>query len=164
MKIGRLTEADLLALAGLYRQFWGEESCPEKMRTTFRRLTADPRYLLLGARDGGRLVGSAMGIVCEELYGDCQPFLVVEDVIVDETHRRLGIGAALMGELERLALKSGCSYVILVTESDREDARRFYSSLGFGADTHRGFKKRLVPPAGHRQPIRNRKSDGPQLQ
>jgi hypothetical protein len=33
-----------------------------------------------------------MGILCEELYGQCRPFMAVEDVIVDQAHRRRGIG------------------------------------------------------------------------
>jgi len=36
MKIGELTEQDLPALAGLYRQFRGEESSLDEMRETFR--------------------------------------------------------------------------------------------------------------------------------
>jgi len=31
VEIGRFTEADLPALAGLYKQFWGENACLEKM-------------------------------------------------------------------------------------------------------------------------------------
>ncbi len=143
MDIERLTEADLEPLAVLYRQFWGEESSLDKMRSTFARLGRHPGYLFLGARREGRLVGSVMGVICEELYGECKPFLVVEDLIVDGAHRGQGIGGSLMRELERLASESGCSYVILVTESDRKDARRFYASMGYGEKTHRGFKKRL---------------------
>ena len=53
------------------------------MRATFRRLKDRPDYVFLGAKTDGRLVGSVLGIVCEELYGQCVPFMVVEDVIVD---------------------------------------------------------------------------------
>ena len=144
VKIGRLTATDLEALAGLYRQFWGEDFSLEKMRATFERLDADPDYLLLGAKLDGRLVGSLMGVVCHELYGDCRPFLVAEDVIVDQDHRRRGIGAAMMRELERWAVERGCGYMLFVTETTRTDAHRFYESLGYGLETHKGFKKRLA--------------------
>lgn len=143
MEIGTLTEQDLPALADLYRQFWGQESSLEKMRETFRRLARDPQYLFLVARHEGRLLGSVMGIVCEELYGECQPFLVVEDVIVDQAVRRQGIGSRLMRELERRAVEEGCSYLLLVTETNRTAAVRFYESLGYHPRAYRGFKKRL---------------------
>lgn len=143
MEIGKLTEDDLAALAGLYKQFWGEDSCLEKMQATFGRLDDNPNYIFLAARSGGRLVGSAMGIVCEELYRDCRSFMVVEDVVVDEDRRREGIGSALMGELEKHAVECNCGYIIFVTEAERTDAQRFYESLGYQPDAHKGFKKRL---------------------
>jgi predicted N-acetyltransferase YhbS len=86
------------------------------------------------------------GIVCHELYGQCRPFMVVEDVIVDRDHRRRGIASDLMRTVERTAIARGCSHIIFVTEARRTDAHRFYQSLGYRADTHKGFKKRLEPP------------------
>lgn len=144
MIIRGLRDDDLPVLAELYRQFWGEGSSLEKMRAAFQRLAADPDYLFLGAEQEGRLVGSVMGIVCEELYGDCKPFMVVEDMIVDHHHRRLGVGSLLMRELERLAVERDCQYIIFVTEAERTEAHRFYESLGYKPEAYRGFKKRLT--------------------
>lgn len=141
--IAPLVESDLPALARLYKQFWNEESAPEKMRRTFLRLSPNPAYIFLGAKRNDTLAGSVMGIVCEELYGDCRPFMVVEDVIVDSGHRRNGIGARLMRELERHAISRNCAYILFVTENARADAIRFYTSLGYDPDAYRGFKKRL---------------------
>lgn len=143
MEIRRLAEADLPALAGLYKQFWNEDSIITNMQAVFKKLKDNPNYIFLVAQRGGELTGSVMGIVCEELYGDCRPFFVIEDVIVDKNHRRCGVGTALMHELERLAVELGCKYVIFVTESDRVEAHQFYESLGYKMDGYRGFKKRL---------------------
>jgi GNAT superfamily N-acetyltransferase len=143
VEVRRLVEEDLAGLAGLYKQFWGEDSSPEKMRATFERLKANPNCIFLVAEHEGRMAGSVMGIVCDELYGECRPFMVIEDVIVDEDHRRLGVGSALMRGLERLAAESGCAYIIFVTENERTDAHRFYESLGYKSDAYKGFKKRL---------------------
>lgn len=147
MEIGRLTEDDLPFLAELYKQFWGEESSLKRMRATFQRLSIDPDYVFWVAKINNRVVGSVMGIVCEELYGECKPFLVVEDVLVDQNHRRKGIGASLMRQLERCAADRGCGYIIFVTEKERTDAHRFYESLGYKAEAYKGFKKRL--PTNH---------------
>ena len=143
MEIRKLTENDLVNLAVLYKQFWGEESSVERMRVTFQRLNRNSSYILLVADQHSILVGSVMGIICEELYGDCKPFMVIEDVIVDKHRRRLGIASALMRELERCAAKQGCNYIIFVTESERTEAHRFYESLGYKSDAYKGFKKRL---------------------
>ena len=83
-----------------------------------------------------------MGIVCKELYGDCNPFLVVENMIVDKSSRHKGIGTLLLHELERLAKERYCTQMILVTENDRIDACNFYEKYGFSKN-NKGYKKKL---------------------
>jgi len=80
--------------------------------------------------------------VCDELYGDCLPFLVIENMIVDRGARRMGVGKALLNELEKRARERQCSQMILVTERNRTDACGFYESYGFSKD-HKGYKKKL---------------------
>ena len=143
MEIRDLTVDDMEGLAQLYRQFWGEDSDVPKMKDSFHAMQGDGAYILLGAQDGDKLVGSVMGVVCRELYGDCAPFLVVEDMIVDERQRKRGIGRLLFEELETRARLRGCTQIILVTDAGRKDARRFYESLGFHPTANKGYKKKL---------------------
>lgn len=143
MEIIRLTENDLVDLAGLYKQFWDEESSLEKMKSSFHKVSKDPNYIYLVAKEGGILAGSVMGIICENLYGECRPFMVIEDVIVSHDFRRKGVGTILMRELEKIAMKRNCCQTIFVTETRRKDAIVFYQSLGYDADSHKGFKKKL---------------------
>lgn len=118
---------DLGDLGKLYEQFWEEQSSISKMNETFTRIENDENYILLGLKIDGRLAGSVMGIICQELYGDCKPFMVVEDVIVDKSFRRKGIGTKLMNRLETIAKQRNCCNIIFVTETERKDAHRFYS-------------------------------------
>ncbi|UCF96616.1 MAG: GNAT family N-acetyltransferase [Spirochaetaceae bacterium] len=143
VQIVAVTEQDLPDLAELYRQFRGEESSLAHMLEAFRRLNHDTNYTILGVKSGGKLVGSVMGILCEELYGQCRSFMVVEDMIVDEAHRRKGFGSLLMRAIEERALLQNCSYLMLVTDSSRRDALAFYKSLGYDPHEYRGFKKYL---------------------
>ena len=143
VKIKRLTESDLSALAELFRQFWNEGSSAEKMKSTFSRLSANPAYILLAARQDGCMVGFAMGIVCEELYGECKPFMVIEDLIVDRSHRRTAVASGLMRRLERYAVAHDCCQIMFVTESNRTEALKFYQSMGYEFEPYKGFKKPL---------------------
>jgi len=143
MKIRRLQEEDIPALARLYVQFWNEKSSLEKMEETFARLRDNPDYIFLVADTDEEVVGSLMGVVCEELYGECRPFMVIEDVIVDREFRQQGIGTALMHGIEACAVTRNCNYLIFVSERERTDALPFYRSLGYEPDAYRGFKKRL---------------------
>lgn len=143
MKIRRTTKEDIKELALLYKQFWNEDSLIELMEIKFIELQENPNYILLSALEENHLIGSVLGIICEELYGECKPFLLIEDLIVDHKYRRKGIGKALMTEIEKLALENDCYQILLITHNDRKDVIAFYESLGFNPDTHKGFKKTL---------------------
>lgn len=144
MTIRNLKLEDMESLSKLYYQFWNEDSDIQKMKNKFIELQNSGAYILLCAVEKERLVGSVMGIICEELYGDCKPFLVVEDMVVDNNYRKKGIGKMLFEELERRAKLKGCAQVILVTETEREDACGFYESMGFHPTANKGYKKKLI--------------------
>lgn len=143
MIIRNICKNDLPQLARLYEQFWGDKSYPELMARQLEELERRDTHILLVAVEDDDLLGSVMGIVCEELYGDCRPFLVVENMIVDKACRRAGVGRALLAELENRAKARGCTQMILVTEKSRQDACGFYESVGFEPDKHTGYKKKL---------------------
>ena len=139
-----IRQEDMSSLAALYSQFWGEKSDVEKMCDKFVQLQDNDAYILLCAEEQDKLAGSVMGIVCEELYGECEPFLVLENMVVDSDYRKRGIGKQLFVELEIRAKQKGCRQIILVTETNRNDACAFYESLGFHPTDSKGYKKKIV--------------------
>ncbi len=143
MQIRDMQRKDLERLNALYSQFWGETSSLLNMQAQFDEITKNSSHILLVATDDDELIGSVMGVICNELYGDCKPFLVIENMIVDQNARRNGVGKLLLEELESRAKKRNCTQMILVTEADREDAVGFYENNGFSHDTHKGYKKKL---------------------
>jgi GNAT superfamily N-acetyltransferase len=55
----------------------------------------------------------------------------LEDVIVDDSARGQGLGAALTEETIRLARELGANYLALTSNPRREAANRLYQRLGF---------------------------------
>jgi len=143
MEIRNIEIDDIEALADLYFHFWEEESNVNEMKRKFNELKNNGNYILLCADEKNKVVGSVMGIVCEDLYGECKPYLLLENMIVDRTFRRKGIGIALFSELEKQARMKGCTQIILVTEANRTDACMFYESVGFHPTANKGYKKRM---------------------
>ena len=138
-----IERADMPALALLYKAFWNEDSNVEKMYNQFDRLCTNSAYIFLGCFDDNKkLIGTVMGIICEELYGDCNPFMVLENMVVNTNMQGLGIGRQLIAELEKHAVLHECSQIILVTEKARIDACAFYESVGFSKE-NAGYKKKL---------------------
>jgi len=56
---------------------------------------------------------------------------IIEDVVVDEKMRRLGIGEALIPYAMELAREAGADGMSLTSNSQREAANQLYQSLGF---------------------------------
>lgn len=143
MIIRKLVTADIPALARLYKQFRDEDSCIEAMYDQFNHIGESDAYDILSAVENGQLIGSVMGVVCRELYRNCQPFMVMENMIVDSAHRNKGVGKALIAAIEKIAVAKNCTQIILVTDAGRFDACKLYESAGYSPLTHKGFKKKL---------------------
>ena len=105
---------------------------------TWRGLVGDADALLVVAETGGRVVGYLLAH-CHLTFLANGPVAWVEEVMVDERHRRSGVGRDLMGAAEAWALERGAAYVALASRR----AGPFYVALGY-ADSATFFKKSLT--------------------
>ncbi len=142
IEITKVTFADLEQLSGLYTELTGENSNKSKMETVFNKINSDKNCILLCAKQNGMLVGSVYAVICKDLTGKCNPFMIVENVIVKSSMQNKGIGKLLMNSLEEFAKRKNCSYIFLVSASHRKQAHQFYHRLGYNVDV-KGFKKYL---------------------
>ena len=93
----------------------GRSDKPEEIA---KKLQRDPDLFLVAEQDG-RIVGSVLG-------GFDGRRGVVYHLAVAQAARRLGIGDALMTELENRLRQKGCIRSYLLVTRDNEDAMRFY--------------------------------------
>ncbi len=143
IKIAKIKEDDLKELASLYQELQDNEASIDKMRKTLLKVKDDSNHVLLGARVDGILAGTLLGVSCQMLFGKCKSFMIVEDVVVSSKFRRLGIGKALMNKIEEIAEQLNCSYIMLITDTDRPNAHKFYLSLGYKTNEYKAFKKSI---------------------
>lgn len=144
IRIELATLEDKPRLAALFDQLASRPSILDRLEQELQHVLSRPEYRLIVARDKeNNAVGTAMGIICQDLVGECRPFMVIENVVVDKAARGGGIGRSLMEDLERHAREKGCGYIIFVSGADRVEAHRFYASLGYELGRARGFKKIL---------------------
>lgn len=141
--IRKASTTDVDQLSALFIEFTGTHSDREAMKRQIELISEKPEYYVAVACDGDQLIGSAMGIVCQDLCGNCKPFMLIENVVVDPAYRRKGIGKQLMSELENFGKENQCKYVILVSEAKRTDSHKFYEAIGYPQGEEFGFKKRL---------------------
>lgn len=76
--------------------------------------------------------GEIVGLLSLTIYQVPTGFRsIVEDVVVDESKRRLGIGEALVQRAIELAREEGANGVSLTSNPQREAANKLYVSMGF---------------------------------
>ncbi|GAB2923539.1 GNAT family N-acetyltransferase [Rhodococcus aerolatus] len=99
----------------------------------------DPHQLLVVAEADGVLAGTLQLTVIPGLARRGARRAQLESVHVARSHRRRGLGAAMLGWAVEEARGRGCGLVQLTSDRAREDAHRFYEGLGF-TDSHVGYK------------------------
>ena len=142
-EIRKLKEEDIDDIAELYTLFWGDKMNLSKMKEKFTQISHNESYIFLVAEKDNKVLGTIQGVICEELYGDCIPFLVMDNFVVDKTFQGNGIGGELLNELMRIGRQKNCSQIFFITETDRKDTVKFYEKMGFDSISHKGFKKSL---------------------
>lgn len=132
LTLRELTTAELPLILALIEKH-NHKIPPEELR---RRLEAmiPKGYHCIAAFEDGALVGVAGYWLLHRFYSGA--YMDVDNVVVDETRRSGGIGAAMMDWLEDHARALGCQSVMLdsyvtLTRAHKFYFRRGYEILGF---------------------------------
>jgi ribosomal protein S18 acetylase RimI-like enzyme len=117
----------LAAVSRLVKQLSDSAIVPGQ--TELEEIVSSPasRLLVARAEDGGIL--GMLTLVLFRIPTGMRAW--IEDVVVDETARRRGVGEALTQAALRTAKEAGARTVDLTSRPNREAANRLYSRLGF---------------------------------
>ena len=88
LEISEVRQDELPELAALFQQLSPTDASVPNMRLVLSKNEDNRSHVVWAARRGGRLVGSLLAVTCEMLFGQCRSFMVVEDVVVDVSHRQ----------------------------------------------------------------------------
>ena len=125
--VDRVSDELLDACARLIPQL--KISAPSLTRDGLAGLLASDAIILLAARGAD---GSILGLLTLIVYPVPTGVRArVEDVVVDESARGQGIGAALVQQALGIARAKGADGVALTSNPRREAANRLYQKLGF---------------------------------
>jgi len=141
------TEEDIPRILELYRQLvittsqaeLGQSPSLDDYRQVYAQICSLPGYELLVAEEEGEVIGTIVLLIVPNLSHNASPWALVENVVVDESYRRQGIGSLLMEYAMAQARQAGCYRIVLSSDKRRDEAHQFYRSLGFEASSH-GFR------------------------
>lgn len=104
-------------------------------------IVTSPATTMLVARDEGRAIVGMLTLALFRLPSGVRAW--IEDVVVDESARRLGAGRALVEAALALAVDSGAERVDLTSRPSRDSARRLYETMGFEERTTTVFRRQF---------------------
>ncbi|MGH7485056.1 MAG: GNAT family N-acetyltransferase [bacterium] len=121
---------DAAVIAGLATQL-GYPNYPEEVALRLRDVLTQPVSAVLVAEgEDGTVIG--YGHVFGAHRVDSDPFAEIGALVVDETRRSRGTGAALVAAMEAWAVEHGYREIRVRSNVVRERAHAFYDRLGFG--------------------------------
>ena len=135
-------EADLPALLALYADLHPADQALalDVALPVWRQIQAQPGRRVLLAECGGQPAGTADCTILPNLTRGGRPFMLVENVVVGQAHRRRGVGTALLAAASDLARSAGCYKAQLLSWADRTGAHAFYEACGF-APSAQGYRR-----------------------
>jgi aminoglycoside 3-N-acetyltransferase I len=136
-----LATADAALLKALSRMFgeaFGETDTYQNALpgdAYLARLLGREHFIAIAAIADDRVVGGLVAYVLDKFEQDRRE-IYIYDLAVLENHRRKGIAAAVIGELERIAAERN-AYVIFVQADLQDDAAiALYDSIGTRTTAH----------------------------
>jgi GNAT superfamily N-acetyltransferase len=133
---------DATALAQLMCEL-GYATTKSEMQARLERIAADERYRTFVAVHGGNVCGM-IGTVTSSSYEHNDPGGRILALATLSTMRRRGIGRALIATAESDFAQRGINRIALNTQLAREDAHKFYESLGYERSGWRFVKQLSV--------------------
>lgn len=109
-------------LVNLYRQL--TDRTPAKNMA----LLVNKNFAFIFVTEGSNLVAT-LTLVIVRTGTTCKG--LIEDVVVDQAHRKIHLGEALVEEALQLARNCGCQYVQLTSKPERAGTSAFYAKAGF---------------------------------
>jgi GNAT superfamily N-acetyltransferase len=118
------------------------------MRTAFCDLLEDSNArTLLAEEDGAVSVVGLLDLTFRRTLFHHGWTMIIEDLIVKETHRREGVARRLVEYAEQLARECGCRAIELTSDLHRHGTHQFWEALGYDRCAYQ-FRKGLTRQAG----------------
>jgi GNAT superfamily N-acetyltransferase len=142
IKIRPMTTDDSAVVADLCGQL-GYPSTRDQILERFADVERHANGALFVAEDDGHVIGWIHVAMVALLEADL--YALIEGLVVDETRRSQGVGAALLESAERWAREDGCRVMRVSSRIQRERAHAFYERSGYvRIKTQHAFEKRLT--------------------
>lgn len=120
---------DAEAIAALSQQL-GYPATPEASQRRISPVLQHPDHCAFVALVDEQVAGWIHGFHTINLESD--PFVAIAGLVVDENHRRMGIGKALINKVIEWSVSKNCGRLRVRCNAKRKASHLFYEAMGFG--------------------------------
>ena len=134
VKIRTATMKDLSSILPLYKYLGMDDGgvlTLKDAKKIFIKMKRYPDYKLYIVRMDKEIVGTFALLIMDNIGHAGVPSGIVENVVVHPDYRRKSVGRRMMEFAMDYCRKKGCYKMALSSNLNRNDAHRFYESLGF---------------------------------
>ena len=134
VSIRKAVNSDLGPIVSLYNLLWTDSDQPLDMKVAaniFGRVQGQPNSSFYVAEHEGRIVGTFVLFIVDNLSHGGAPEGLIENVVVHRKYQRQGVGRQMMSFAMKRCKEEGCYKIVLSSSDKRDNAHEFYESLGF---------------------------------
>jgi (aminoalkyl)phosphonate N-acetyltransferase len=130
MQIRQATESDYSQVMRLYNGLVGNDRYSRQDNDSFGQVIKNPRNFIYVAEENDTLIGFASFSI-RDVIRYPKPIAELDELFIDPTERKKGIGKKLMQAIEEKAKELNCYRVFIESQYQHKDGHAFYEALGY---------------------------------
>jgi len=130
MKIRPAIESDYSQLMLLYNGLVGNDRYSRHNNDSFQRVLKNPKNFVYITEDNGKLIGF-ISFSIRDVIRYPKPIAELDELFIDQNHRKKGIGTGLMKVMEEKATELHCHRIFIESQYQHKEGHAFYEALGY---------------------------------
>lgn len=136
---------DLNDVLSLYKYLFPKEDfiSTTVIREKWYEIIDDKKMLCLISYEDKIPVATCILTIIPNLTRNQKSYSVIENVVTHTDYRNKGYGRAIMMKAIDISTNNNCYKVMLMSNSKRIEAHKFYEKIGFDSISKKGFQYRI---------------------
>lgn len=150
MIVRRIKETDLDKLLLLYQHLHDDDltASKERLEEVWQKIIENDAFVYFVVELDELIVSSCNLTIIPNLTRGGQSIGLIENVVTHRQYRNRGLGKMVIEAAIDFANNENCYKVMLLSNSKRKDAHKFYESIGFSSEDKIGYIRKLKNEKG----------------